>query len=116
MEGEAELTVDPLFVGATRPAMKWGVTYTAILANVVLTMEVFLVTKNLLSMLLALPVHGLCLLLCARDARFFELLMLWMRTKGLALAGNGRFWRASSYSPLSLHSRLTRRLGPTVRV
>ena len=105
MEGEAELTVDPLFVGATRPAMKWGVTYTAILANVVLTMEVFLVTKNLLS-----------LLLCARDARFFELLMLWMRTKGLALAGNGRFWRASSYSPLSLPSRLTRRLGPTVRV
>jgi type IV secretion system protein VirB3 len=116
LDGEAELTADPLFVGATRPAMKWGVTYSAILANVVFTMEVFLITKNLLSLLLALPIHGLCLLLCARDARFFELLTLWLRTKGLSLAGNGRFWRASSYSPLSLKGRFARRLGPTVRV
>ena len=41
------LTVDPLFVGATRPPMRWGVTYSALLFNLVFTMEAFLLTKNL---------------------------------------------------------------------
>ena len=31
------LTADPLFVGATRPPMRWGVTYSALLFNLVLT-------------------------------------------------------------------------------
>jgi len=31
------LTVDPLFVGATRPPMRWGVTYAALLFNLVFT-------------------------------------------------------------------------------
>ena len=41
-------TADTLFVGLTRPAMLFGVTYSAMLINVVLTMETFIVTKNLL--------------------------------------------------------------------
>jgi len=96
------LTADPLFVGATRPPMRWGVTYSALLVNGVLTMEVFLVTKNLLTLGLALPIHGICALLCARDARFFDLLLLWGRTRIPALLANARFWRSSSYSPLTL--------------
>ena len=67
----------PLFVGATRPPMRWGVTYSALLFNMVFAMEAFLVTKNLLTLLLALPIHGICALLCARDARFFDLVLLW---------------------------------------
>ena len=102
MEGEAELTVDPLFVGATRPPMRWGVTYSALLFNLVFTMEAFLLSKNLLTLLLCLPVHGVCLLLCARDARFFDLLLMWGRTRLPASLGTLRLWRASSYSPLSL--------------
>lgn len=31
------LTADPLFVGATRPPMRWGVTYSALLFNLVFT-------------------------------------------------------------------------------
>jgi type IV secretion system protein VirB3 len=96
------LTIDPLFVGATRPPMRWGVTYAALLMNMVFTMEVFLLTKNLLTLLLAIPIHGVCALLCARDARFFDLALLWSRTRLPSLAGNYRFWRASSYSPLEL--------------
>lgn len=96
------LTVDPLFVGATRPPMRWGVTYSALLFNMVFTMEVFLATKNLLTLLLAAPIHGVCMLLCARDARFFDLLLLWGRTRFAALLGNLRVWKASSYSPLIL--------------
>jgi type IV secretion system protein VirB3 len=75
------ILADPLFVGATRPAMRWGVTYSALLFNLVFTMEVFLVTKNLLTLLLSLPIHGVCMLLCARDARFFDLVLLWGRRR-----------------------------------
>ena len=98
----ARLTADPLFVGVTRPAMRWGVTYSALLVNGVFTLEVFLLTKNLLTFALALPIHGICALLCARDARFFDLLLLWGRTRIPALFANARFWKSSSYSPLAL--------------
>jgi type IV secretory pathway TraG/TraD family ATPase VirD4 len=37
-ELSAGLTQDPLFVGATRPPMRWGVTYSALLFNMVFTM------------------------------------------------------------------------------
>jgi type IV secretion system protein VirB3 len=98
----AGLTSDPLFVGVTRPAMRWGVTYSALLVNGVFTLEVFLLTKNLLTFALAFPIHGICALLCARDARFFDLLLLWGRTRIPALLANARFWKSSSYSPLAL--------------
>jgi type IV secretion system protein VirB3 len=101
-ERNAGLTADPLFVGVTRPPMRWGVTYSALLFNLVFTMEVFLLTKNLLVLLIAVPIHGLCALLCMRDARFFDLILLWGRTRMPAYLGNLRFWRANSYSPLAI--------------
>jgi type IV secretion system protein VirB3 len=82
--------------------MRWGVTYAALLANGIFTMEVFLLTRNLLTLALALPVHGVCALLCARDARFFDLALLWGRTQVPALLANERFWGSSSYTPLPL--------------
>ena len=96
------LIADPLFVGATRPPMRWGVTYSALLFNMVFTLEAFLLTKNLLTLLLCAPIHGVCMLLCARDARFFDLVLLWARTRLPALFANLRVWKASSYSPLTL--------------
>jgi len=98
----AGLTADPLFVGATRPPMRWGVTYSALLFNMVFTLEAFLVTRNLLTLLVCAPIHGVCALLCARDARFFDLMLLWGRTRLPALLGTLRLWKASSYSPLTL--------------
>lgn len=96
------LAADPLFVGATRPPMRWGVTYSALLCNLVFTLEAFLLTRNLLMLLVALPIHGASVLLCGRDARCFDLLFLWGRTRLPALLANGRWWHASSYSPLAL--------------
>ena len=98
----AGLRAEPLFVGATRPPMRWGVTYAALLFNLVFTLESFLLTKNLLTLLLSVPIHGICALLCARDARFFDLILLWARTRLPALMSNLRIWKASSYSPLAL--------------
>src|SRR6185437_510113 len=68
---DAGVVVDPLFVALTRPAMRWGVTFSALLMNLVFTMEAFLLTKNLLTLLIAVPIHGVCALLCLRDPRFF---------------------------------------------
>ena len=97
------LTADTLFVGLTRPSMLFGVTYSAMIINVVLTMETFIVTKNLLWLLSFIPIHGLLVLVCLYEPRFFDLVQLWGKTRGIALAaGNVRFWQANSHSPLVL--------------
>jgi type IV secretion system protein VirB3 len=110
------LIADTLFVGATRPPMRWGVTYSALLFNLVFTMEAFLVSKNLLALLLCLPIHGICALLCLRDARFFDLILLWGRTRLPGLLANHRIWQAGSYSPMpvapSLRARRARTAEP----
>jgi len=113
------LSVDPLFVGLTRPAMKWGVTYTALLLNSVLAMELFLLSQNLLTLGIVLPIHGLCMLVCARDARYFELGILCLQTRIPALFQTLRWWHAASYSPLMLDlpdARDRRRARPWVFV
>ncbi len=96
------LTQDLLFVGITRPAMRFGVTFSALLLNGVVTLNVFLFSGNLLVLVLFVPVHGICALLCARDARIFDLLWVWART---GFGGRGRNrgrWSCASYSPLVL--------------
>ncbi|CAN7320761.1 type IV secretion system protein VirB3 [Variovorax sp. LjRoot178] len=94
---------DPLFVGMTRPSMVWGVTYSAMMFNIIVTTESFIVTKNLAWLLAFVPVHGVLYLVCLYEPRFFDLLQLWGRTRLPAmLGGNLRYWRANSYSPLAL--------------
>ena len=83
--------------------MRLGVTYAALLFNMVFTMEAFLLTKNLLALLACVPVHGVCVLLCARDARYFDLLLLWIRTRLPAIFANFYIWKASSYCPLAIN-------------
>lgn len=115
----AGVTADPLFVGVTRPPMRFGVTYAAILLNAAFTMEVFLLTKNLLVLLLAVPIHGVCMLLCARDPRYFDLLFVWAKTRLVAYFCSIWFWKGASYSPLALDIpdvRGIRRSRVTVRV
>ena len=99
--------MDPLFVGATRPPMRWGVTYSALLFNMVFTLEAFLLTKNLLTLLLGAPIHGICVLLCARDARFFDLVCA---VGAHAIAGAVREICAFG------RRAVTRRLRPTCRI
>jgi type IV secretion system protein VirB3 len=82
--------------------MRWGVTYAALLTNLVFTMEAFLLTRNLLTLLVCAPVHGVCALLCAREPRFFDLALLWGRTRLSALLTTLSLWQASSYSALRL--------------
>ena len=104
----AGVVADPLFAGVTRPPMRFGVTYVALLINAAFTMEMFLLTKNLLVLLLMLPIHGICLLLCARDPRYFDLLLLWMKTRFAAYFSSLRYWRGASYSPMVIDLPTTR--------
>jgi type IV secretion system protein VirB3 len=92
------VVADPLFVGVTRPAMALGVTYGAALANGMLTVELFLLTRNLLALLVCLPIHGILWILCAVEPRFFELLLLHVRTRRRN-PGNRTVWRAATYAP-----------------
>lgn len=101
-ERNAGVVTDPVFVGVTRPPMRFGVTYVAMLGNLVFTMEGFLLTKNLLVLLIAVPIHGVCALLCARDPRYFDLLLLWGKTRMLGYFESLRYWKGASYSPLEL--------------
>ena len=115
----AGLTADPLFVAVTRPPMRWGVTFSALLFNLVFTMEVFLLTRNLLTLLLVIPIHGICALLCLRDVRIFDLVLLWGRTRLPAYAGTFRYWHSSSYCPLLLDlqdRRGRRRTSPQIQL
>jgi type IV secretion system protein VirB3 len=113
------LTADLLFVAATRPPTRWGVPFVALLVNMVVTMEIFLTVKNPLILLLALPIHGVCMLLCARDARFFDLAALWAQTRMPGFLANVRAWKGNSHSPLMLdlpRRNGRRRADPTVYV
>ena len=114
------VTADPLFLGVTRPAMAFGVTYSALLANAVVTVELFLLTRNLLWLLACVPVHGVFWLLCLSEPRFFDLALLWGKTRGPGLFGNHGLWRAQAYSALALelpdrNGRRRRTAMPVVR-
>jgi type IV secretion system protein VirB3 len=116
---EEGLVADVLFVAATRPPTRWGVPFLALLINIVLTMEIFVMVRNPLVILLVVPIHGVCALMCSRDARIFEVLALWAQTRMPGLAGNLFAWRGNSYSPLLLDlpdARGRRRAQPTAQV
>ncbi len=59
-------------------------------------------TRNLLALLMCLPIHAVCALLCLQDARCFDLILLWGRTRLPGMLGNTRYWHAVTYSPLAL--------------
>lgn len=105
------IIVDPLFVGPTRPTTIGGVTLSAFMLNMIIVVEFFVITRNLLWLALFIPVHGIFYLICANDPRTFDLMTMWIQTKGanfrgLNIYGNKRFWKSSSYSPLEMGVQL----------
>jgi len=102
------IIADPLFVGVTRPAMAFGVPYAALLANAFVTLELFLVTRNLLALLVALPVHVVAWLCCVVEPRFFELLAVWATVRAHANFRGRKGWDAISYGPFPERGRGSR--------
>lgn len=98
---------DPLFVAATRPAMKWGVTLEGIIIAGALSGIVMIATGNPFTLLMYVPIHGVMYLLCLKDPRTFRYLLLWVITKMKSLGW--RHWGASTASPF-ISTRAIRRL------
>lgn len=101
MDDDTGIITDPLAVGLTRPTTRWGVTYPALILNMVVTVEAFVWTRNLFWLLMCLPIHGVSYLICQNEPRTFELLVLWARTKARTSGRTRGYWSASSYSPLT---------------
>lgn len=95
---EEDISVDPLFVGLTRPATKWGVPYHAFVVEFMVSTLVFLAVGNPLYLLIAVPIHGILYLITVNDPGAFGSIFLWMKTIGRCR--NSRFWGAASFSPL----------------
>jgi type IV secretion system protein VirB3 len=97
MERNGGVIADTLFTGVTRPALALGVPYAALLLNALVTLELFLVTRNLVSLLVCIPLHGLAWLACLAEPRFFELLAVWGTVRARGGFGASRPWHAHSY-------------------
>lgn len=89
--------VDPLFVGLTRPAMVFGVTYSYFIVTVMITAIGFLGTNSLFFFLAAVPIHGLGYAGCAYDPRIFDLTL--KRFSKCPPVRNAGFWKCNTYEP-----------------
>jgi len=88
---------DILFVGLTRPQMLFGVTYGFLVANAIVTTELFLLFKSPWILLVSLAVHAVGWIACFRDPRFFE---LWVvKIQRCPRVANRRIWHCNSYRP-----------------
>ena len=93
----SSLDRDPVFTGLTRPQMFAGVTYSLFIVNAVVTTELFLILKSAWIVVGALLFHGLSVLLCLKEPRFFD---LWLvRVSRCPRVKNYKVWGCNSYRP-----------------
>jgi type IV secretion system protein VirB3 len=93
-----DIYADPLFVGMTRPATKWGVPYAAFVIEFMVTTIIFLAVGNPLYLAIVVPVHSILYLISAHDPNIFNAMWLWLKTYGRSR--NTNFWGSASFSPL----------------
>ena len=87
----------PVFRALTRPQMFAGVTYSYFIINAALTTEIFLITRSLLALPLALAVHVIGYFACLREPRFFD---LWLtKVSRCPRVRNHKRWGCNSYAP-----------------
>lgn len=88
---------DIVFAALTRPQQFAGVSYSFFVLNLVLTTEVFLITKSFWAILAALVIHAVGYVLCQREPRFLDLLLI--RASKCPRVRNYAHWRCNSYPP-----------------
>jgi len=94
---EVMLEHDVLFLGATRPAMMFGVTYDFMVINGMVASMIFLATGHPFYFLLAIPGHLVGFLVCMNDPRTFGIFFVWLTT--MSKCPNRMFWKGSTYTP-----------------
>ena len=89
------MQTDPLFLGLTRPAMIFGVTYPFAVLNGFACLIYFILSSNFLGFI-ALPFfHGIAYLICAKEPLAIELLMI--KGAKCTKCRNKSYYRANSY-------------------
>ena len=92
-----ELSRDTLFVALARPQMFAGVTFSYFVVNVGVAIELFLIFRLWWVLLIAVALHGIGMILCLNEPRFFD---LWLtRTRTCPRVKNHRMWQCNSYRP-----------------
>jgi len=93
----SQLASDPVFIALTRPQMIAGVTYGYAVFNLIVTVEVFLITKSFWTLPVALIIHAIGYLGCLGEPRFFD---LWLtKVSRCPRVRNYRVWRTNCYQP-----------------
>ncbi len=93
----ALLERDPVFIGLTRPQMFAGVSYSFFVLNLVVTTDLFLITKSFWTIPAAFLLHAAGYVLCMREPRFLD---LWIvRARNCPRVKNYGFWHCNSYMP-----------------
>lgn len=91
------LASDPVFAALTRPQMIAGVTYSYMVLNLIVTFEVFLITRSFWSLLIAVVVHAVGYVGSLREPRWFDIHITKLRT--CPRVRNASFWQGNSYRP-----------------
>lgn len=93
----AALERDVVFSALTRPQMFAGVSYSFFVLNLVVTTEVFLVTKSIWAIVTAMILHALGYAMCLREPRFLD---LWIqKVSRCPRVENHAHWGCNSYAP-----------------
>ena len=88
---------DRLFVALTKPQMFLGVTYSFLIANVIVTTELFLIFKAFWVIAAALVIHAAGWVAHLYDPRIFD---IWIVTSSRCpQVRNRSLWGCNSYSP-----------------
>lgn len=90
---------DTLFLALTRPALRWGVPFEALLLNGMGSFFIGLWLGNPCYWIIGVILHFPMRVISAHDPNFFRIGRLWMTTKGRN--GSGVLWGGSMLSPMS---------------
>lgn len=95
---------DPLFKGCTRPAMLFGVPLVplAVVGGVVVLISVW---TTILFAFTLIPIVITMRIIAKSDDQQFRLLGLKFLFRVINRNKNGRFWKASAYSPIAFTKR-----------
>lgn len=93
----SRLVSDPIFSALTRPQMVCGVTYGYAVFNLIVTLELFLITRSFAVFAIAAVLHIVGYLGSLREPRFFD---LWItKLRHCPRVKNFWFWGANTYRP-----------------
>lgn len=79
MAGSGRLQADPLFIGLSRPEMIMGVGFTFVVLNFAVSLMTFINTSDFRSFLMLFGLHAVGYLICRKEPRALDLLILKAR-------------------------------------